>query len=78
MNRKTAFVTLVFTLAFVGWWPAVMSAWPSPQGQRNLIWHDPEDVRLLNLAWGEGGQVGRRGSLRGLRLSTRVGGRLLP
>jgi hypothetical protein len=37
MNRKTAIVTLVFTLAFVGSWPGVLSAWPSPQRQRNLI-----------------------------------------
>jgi hypothetical protein len=58
MNRKTAIVALVFTLAFVGSWPAVLSAWPSPQRQRNLIWRDPGDVKRLDLAWGEGGPAG--------------------
>ena len=58
MNRKTAIVALVFTLAFVGSWPAVVTAWPSLQRQRNLIWHDPGNVQRLDLAGGESGKAG--------------------
>ncbi len=57
MNRKTVMVALVVVFAWVGTGPTVTSAWPSAQSPKNLIWHNPGNSGLLNLAWGEGGQA---------------------